>query len=265
MTDPRIRQRRIEVARAAGRRRLRVILASLAVLSLAAGTLAALHSPLFSVRRITIVGAPGLQRATVIAASGLGSHPPLVDVDTAHVEQRLRALPEVATAAVHEQWPSGVEIVLTERRPVAAAPVAFAGGRAWVLVDATGRVLASSQVQPVGLPVVLLPEPPGRAGTYLPGAALPLVSVAAAIPASVEPILAAVGLDRAGDIVLQLVGRPAVILGGDGSLPQKLVSLTTILADVDLKGVSTIDLSVPAAPVLTEIGHGPTVQVINGG
>jgi hypothetical protein len=118
---------------------------------------------------------------------------------------------------------------------------------------------------PPGLTVVLLPSAPGRPGSYVGGADRELLVVAAALPASLAPEVSAVAYDTAGDVVLRLAKLPMAILGGGAALSQKFVSLETIVTDVRLAGVSTIDVSVPGAPVLTEIGHGRTVQVINGG
>ena len=54
--DPRIRQRRIEVARRRGRRRLHFVLAAAAVVVLVAAGIAVLHTPWFSVRGVTVRG-----------------------------------------------------------------------------------------------------------------------------------------------------------------------------------------------------------------
>ncbi len=56
--DPRIRQRRIEVARRRGRHRLRFVLAASALLALVVAGLAVLHTPWFSVRGVTVTGIP---------------------------------------------------------------------------------------------------------------------------------------------------------------------------------------------------------------
>jgi cell division protein FtsQ len=266
VTDPRFRQRRIDVARQAGRRRLRLALAAAGVVGLGAGALGALHSPVFSVRRVTVTGAAGIPRAIVLEASGLGTRPPLIDVDPAAVERRLLALPEVRTAVVTEHWPSGVAIALTERVPVAAAPVgAAAGVGPWALLDATGRVLAVTTRLPASLPVVLLTTPPRAPGTSVGAAEMPLLAVAAGLPASLRATVTAVAYDYAGDVVLEMRGEPMVVLGDASDLRQKFVSLATVLAKVSTRGTGTIDLTVPASPVLTPTGYSPTVQGIVGG
>ena len=265
MTDPRFRQRRIEVARQAGRRRLRVVLGGIGTAGLLVGVLGALHSPLFSVRHVSVSGAPDIPRAALLAASGLSSHPPLVDVDTAAVERKLLALPMVRTAVVSEHWPSAISIVVTERLPVAAAPIGAAASGPWALVDGSGHVVALRDAPTSPVPVVLLPVPPGPPGTTVGRAAMPLLVVAGALPPSLRPVVTAIAFDHGGDVVLELRGEPLAVLGGISDLPQKFVSLATVLADVPTSGIGTIDLSVPASPVLTPTGHSRTVQGIVGG
>jgi hypothetical protein len=65
--------------------------------------------------------------------------------------------------------------------------------------------------------------------------------------------------------VLEMRGEPMVVLGDASDLRQKFVSLATVLAKVSTRGTGTIDLTVPASPVLTPTGYSPTVQGIVGG
>jgi hypothetical protein len=61
-------------------------------------------------------------------------------------------------------------------------------------------------------------------------------------------------------VVLHLKGGVRAILGDDQALPQKFVSLVTVLRGVDLAGVGGIDLRVAAAPVLTPLVSTSNVQ-----
>ena len=97
--DPRIAQRRDEVARHRGRRRTRVLLALLVLAGLVVAIWFVLHTPLFSARHVTVVGSADTPDAEIAAAAGLGGHPPLIDVDTGAVAAKVEQLPWVATAA----------------------------------------------------------------------------------------------------------------------------------------------------------------------
>jgi cell division protein FtsQ len=262
MTDPRISARRVEVQRTAGRRRLSLLLAVLALGALGGISFSVLHSSLFSARHVRIVGGSGIPRAALLSAAGLADHPPLIDIDTAAAAARLERLPEVATAAVHLDWPSGVNIDLTLRAPVA---VVSAGVSGWAVVDATGRVLSVAATRPPALPAVTSVGTPGPPGTTLSAAARPLLQVAAGIGTTIGRYVKAVGEDSGGDIVLVMDSGPIADLGDPTQLRQKVVSLLTLIERVNLNGIVTIDLRVPAAPVLTPTGSGPTLRVIPGG
>ena len=69
--DPRIRERRIEVRRQAGRRRLRMLLVVSSVLSAAGLVFLTVTSPLLDVDRIRITGTQHVTVEQVRAASGV--------------------------------------------------------------------------------------------------------------------------------------------------------------------------------------------------
>jgi cell division protein FtsQ len=246
-TDPRIRARKIAVYRAAGRRRLQAVCSLIALGALAAGAIAALHSPLLAARRVTIVGALRTPPAEVLSVSGLGRRPPLIDVSAAADESAIDALPWVARATVERQWPDAVRVVVVERHPV--AQIALAGGR-YALVDPTGRVLAET----AGSTSALAPVTGGGAvpppGGWLDQVQRAAVDAAGALPVSMVKRVASVGTGAAG-IVIKLVRGPDVLLGAPSELRDKMVALATVLARVALSGVLTIDLRVPQDPVLT--------------
>ncbi len=140
--DPRIRERRIEVIREAGRRRLRitlVIASTIVVLGLAYLTV---QSPLLDVDRIRVSGAPRVGSAAVVAASGIEKGAPMLWVDTGHVAARLEQLPWVAHARVARDFPGTVNITVTEYHPTAYVRVA---ADRVALVASTGRVRSCSR------------------------------------------------------------------------------------------------------------------------
>ena len=77
-----------------------------------------LHSPLFAARSITVTGAVHETAAQVVAAAGLASHPPLLDVDggSGRRGHRAAALGPLGHGA-HVSWPDGVHIAVTEETP----------------------------------------------------------------------------------------------------------------------------------------------------
>lgn len=246
MTDPRIHERRVLVAREKGRRRRRVLAGVLVLAALAGGGLALVHSSLFGARHVEVTGSPHVARSEVVAVAGLAGAPPLVDLSPAAIARRLERLPWVETASVSLSWPTTVRIAVVARTPVAA----LRAGGGWAVVDPTGRVLEDVASRPSSLPVVSagdVPVPPP--GGSLPRSVAALARVAAVMPESMVPEVTAVTLGRGG-IVLQLADNMRALLGNTSLLRDKFVALKTVLVRADLSGISVIDLQVPSAPVL---------------
>lgn len=247
--DPRIRRRRIDVRRDEGRKRLRILVGCLSVVALVAGAAGAGRSPLFDVDYADVRGAERTPRRDVVRAGALAGHPAMLDIDTATIARRVEALPWVLEATVRRQWPGTVRIDVTERSPAAVLPAA---GNGWALADRTGRVLQIGPDKPAGLPVIGNTPRPERAGASVPEAATPSLRVAAALPATVRPRVADVATLASGEVELQLTPPGGVVrLGAPVDLDHKLSVVATVLARVDLAGVSVIDVRVPRAPALT--------------
>ena len=146
--DPRIRERRIEVKREAGRKRLRVLLGAI-VAFVAVGTVyLTVESPLLDVDHVRVTGVQHLDSATVASAAGVQIGAPLLRVDTGAVAARVERLPWVASATVSRALPGTLRITVTERVPVA-----------WVrrddahlaLLAADGTAIAYTDAPPTGL------------------------------------------------------------------------------------------------------------------
>ncbi len=261
--DPRIRQRRIEVRRRQGRRRLAVLTGLLVVAGLAAGAWGVLHSGLTDLDRIEVRGAARTDPARVVEASGLVRGQALVSLAPAATATAVEDLPWVATARVARDWPATVVITVTERVPAAAV----LDGDGWVLVDDRGRVLERTDALPPGLVVVESATPPGAPGTTFARSPA-LVAVARQIPAALRPAVAAVRLGGPGEegpgeegpgedgagrggITLGLSGGGEAWLGSADGLDAKLRAVATVLARVDTAGLAVLDVRIPESPVVT--------------
>ena len=242
--DPRIRQRRIEVTRLQGRRRLKVLAAFVGTFVTGGVALALVHSPWLSVGRVRVEGVSGAQQAAVaVRVAGL-EHRPMIEVGGAATAARIGRLPWVAGVRVWRSWPDTVVVAVTARRPVAQA----ADGSQWSQVDAGGRVIADGP-RAAGLPVLdgVTGAAPGR---VLGGHAAAL-ALAARLPSSLASQVARVGTGPDGDPTLWLTSGAEVLLGPPGSTTAGLSALQTVLSEVDTGGVTQIDLRLPDQPVLT--------------
>lgn len=242
--DPRLNARRIEVARARGRKRLRRLAVLAVITVLVLGGIALTRSSLLDVDRITVTGADSSGRDAVLAVAAIPTGESMVSVDVSKVETRLEQLPWVAEASVSRSWPGTVDIEVTERVAVAVA----GEGSAAVLVDAEGRILGPA-VGRRSLPAVGSTSP-GEPGTFLSDDHRSLVALVAALPAELlaEVDTAAFVADTP---VLVLNDGIEVRLGDSTRLRSKADAALALLDQVGRTTIATIDVSVPSAAALT--------------
>ena len=246
--DPRLRQRRNDVLRREGRRRLRNFAAAFAVVAVAAGAVLATRSPLFDVDYVDVRGAEHTPRLELLRATGLDRHPLLIDLSTAEVARRAERLPWVAEARAAKEWPGTVRLDVVERTASAALP---GENGQWVLVDADGRVLEVVAQRPDGMPAISGLPPAGAPGSSVGIGAAAALRVAEALPDGVRPRVGEVVAVEGGEVELRLLPTGIVRLGPPDQLRAKMEALATMVAKVDLRRLQVLDVRVPSAPVLT--------------
>jgi cell division protein FtsQ len=242
--DPRLRERRIEVARDRGRRRLHRLVAVLVVVALVVGAYGLTRSPLLDVDRIVVSGADRTGAPQVRRASGLRTGDPLLGLDAAGAARRLEALPWVAGASVSKAWGGTVRIVVRERSAVAVV----GSGASARLVDATGRVLAPATAQDRDR----LPAVAGAVAD--PGATLgptqrAVVGVVGDLPAALRAQVDRAWRGRAG-VVLVLDDAIVVRWGAAGDSSAKANALSLLLEQADRSTIASIDVTVPGSPAV---------------
>lgn len=246
--DPRIAERRASVEGERRRRRRRRLLVVVVVVGLVVGAWLVTRSGLLDVERTEVTGSVHQSDDDVIAASGVRLGDQLVDIDEGSVARKVEALPWVDTAEVSVGLDGVVAIAVTERTPVAT--VAGAEG-ARFLVDVQGRNLGLVTIgtDTTGL-VPLEGVDPGEPGSTLAGADGALAAISALGPGARSRVTAVVvGAD--GTLQLKLTPTIVVQLGPPTDLAAKAAALTTVLGQVEQRGVTGIDLRVPGDPVLT--------------
>ncbi len=245
--DPRLRARRAAVARAEGRRRLRIVVGLTALTAAVAFGFWAVDSPLFDVDEIEVTGIEHLAERDVLAAAAIEPGTPLLDVDLAGAAERVARLPWVASVAVEREVGGTVTVVVVERIPDAVLPAAGGGH---VLVDTRGRQLERLDARPeTDMPVAGIALD-GVLGTPVDADAQRVLRV---LDGMTEPVAAAVSqiIVDEGGLFLALNEGGRVRLGDQTGLEQKMVSLETMLVRVDLRCLHEIDLRVAGAPSLT--------------
>ena len=248
--DPRLRERRTAVLRQQGRHRLRVLLLVVSLPLVALLAVLALRSSWLSVHTVRVSGARQTPTAAVErSVAGVLRHP-MASLNMGALEADVDRLPWVAEATITRSWPTTLMVSIRERTPVGSVAV----GSTWAELDASGRVLAVIGSSPSGLPKLEGAVAPGlRAGATVGAQLQAELVVAAAIPVSLRPEVSGVGPEPDGGVQLTLAQPPGakVEIGVPQQLGAKMSSLQTVLAQVDLTGVTAIDVRVPGQPALT--------------
>jgi cell division protein FtsQ len=240
--DPRIRERRIEVQRQAGRRRLRVLLVVSSVLSAAGLVFLTITSPVLDVDHIRVAGTQHVTVAQVGAASGVHVHDHLLFVDAGAVARRIEKLSWVEHASVQRDLPGTLKITIGEYTP--AVYVRVAGGV--LLVAASGHVIAQAKAAPPhSVEVRGVRRAPGVGGLLAPPDA---AGVVARLPGALRELV--VGVDVSGNgLALDLAGGGEIRLGNTSDLDAKAASAQAVLAHLGSAHFSYIDVSTPYRPV----------------
>ncbi len=261
--DPRFRRRWVEARRQEGRRRLKVLLAGAGSLALVGLGYAALHSSIFAVKDVVVIGAHRTPVAQLEEAAGIlvpgGGRQLMVDAGSAASVRAVEALPWVDTVSFRKQWPWTVVVRVTERTPVAVVQGAAGASD---IVDATGRSL---EEVPAGEPVPALPVIKGALQAapghhVLPGRGMPSgqlgTLLASAAAAARVPTLTGVQLawSATQGLVAHAGGWPAtVVLGNASQAAEKFAVLQELASTAPLAQYSQVDLTVPGHPALTPL------------
>ncbi|MBD0292502.1 MAG: FtsQ-type POTRA domain-containing protein [Jiangellaceae bacterium] len=195
-------------------------------------------SDVTALERVRVRGAGDALADQVLAAVDAPLGVPLIRVNTGRLEQRARALPELAEVSVHRSWPRSIIVEVTPRMPRAAVQ---ADG-VWWLVDAGGVLFGRAADRAAGLPVLEAPSGEDAAATRAAG-----VAVLTSLPADLGSRVERVSARSAADVRLNLDTGALVLWGSPADADRKAQVLRALLAE-DAK---RYDVSAPDRPALT--------------
>jgi cell division protein FtsQ len=249
----RTRARRAPRARRAGRIWIRRVVAVV----LLTGALAAAYllwlrdSSLFAVRDVEVVGVSSADRDEIGRALERAAH----EMTTLHVrEDALRAAarpyPSVKSVRAHPQLPTGLEIEVTEHRPVTVVEV---DGRD-LPVAADGTLLPG--VSTAGLDLPPLDATADASAERLSEGALEQARVLGAVP---EPLRALIeqATEDADGVAVRLANGITLRFGDATRADAKWAAAARILADSELGSLSYIDVRAPERPAVGGAGVAP--------
>ena len=247
-------RRRISPRRAAARavRRLsprlkrRLIALTVACLVLAAGYHFWLRdSSLVAVERVQVTGVTSADAARIRAAlTTAGRSMTTLHVDREALDRAVAGYPVVRRLDVQPDFPHGLSVKVVEYRPAAIA-VSDAGR---VPVAGDGTILRGVKVEG-SLPTVTVDGALGT-GFLVDRGALGAAAVAGGAPAVLRARIADVV--RRGDdgYVAELRDGPELIFGPAIQLRAKWAAAARVLADLEARGASYVDLRIPDRPAV---------------
>jgi|tagenome__1003787_1003787.scaffolds.fasta_scaffold20893464_2 cell division protein FtsQ len=258
--DPRIRDRRVEVIREAGRRRLRITLAIASAIVLMGVAYLAVHSPLLDVDHVRVTGTRQVSAADVERAAHIHMGAALLFTDTGAIARRVERLPWVEHASVQRDFPGTIGIAVTEYAPTAFVRVA---PNAVALVAANGQVVAKVPGAPAGTTEIVGMHTAPKVGAMLrmPGAANVMQRLPKRLAVQVRAIdvggqSAALVLEGTASTTATCAqqiggvqGAPQVRLGSFNRSRAKGFAALAVLDDLAGRPFTYVDVSAPKSPV----------------
>jgi hypothetical protein len=251
--DPRILQRRVQVRRDEGRRRLHLLIAVAGVAALVVAAWGVTRSPLMSLDRVQVRGAVHTTPAQVVAAAGLHHGQAMTDLREGGIAHRVDRLPWISHTHVVRRWPGTVVITISERAPRLTVAKA---GHGWQVLDRSGRVLETTLVPLPGLPRIEGLSTRAAPGQVIEPTLRPALAVAVAIPVDRLGRLPAVLPRPDGSVSVSIWPTGTIDLGPPVQVGEKLKSAFLVLdhlatTKTDPRTIKMIDVRVPGSPTLT--------------
>ncbi|MFF7362877.1 FtsQ-type POTRA domain-containing protein [Streptomyces sp. NPDC008125] len=199
--------------------------------------------------RVEVGGTGILSTAEVEAAAAAPVGSPLIGVDTDSLERRLRQkLPRIDTVDVTRSWPHGIDIEVTERKPV----LLVKKGAKFTEVDSGGVRFATVGKAPKGIPLLELKPDRSASLRRFGGDRLlrEAVGVAGDLPAAVARDTEVVRVTSYDAISLELTGGREVVWGSGEQGAVKAKVLTALMKAAPKAG--HFDVSAPTAPASSD-------------
>jgi cell division protein FtsQ len=241
--DPRLVERRREVAEDRARRKVSRLVKFLVAFGLAGAIVWLFLSPLLSVATVTTSGIAASSAQSVIVEQGLVAGTPLILIRTGNVESALETDPWVLESVVELDWPTGVVVRVQERVPAAWMQTT----EGWGLFAVDGVQLATAPDADPAMPWIQLGEIPADETTSS-REVLGSLEFVATLPEELKGT-ARVRTEPGGEIWAEVAGFQ-VRLGRAVDMSAKALSLAALLREQPAEG-STLTLIAPTHPAIS--------------
>ncbi len=241
--DPRLAERRREVAEDRARRKVSRLVKFLVAIGVLGGLVWLFLSPLLSVATVTTSGVAASSTEKVLTEHGVVAGTPVILIRAGNVESALETDPWVREAVVEIDWPTGVVVRIEERVPVAWLETE----EGWGLYAVDGVQLATAPEPDPSMPWIQLGAVPIDE-TESSADVLGSLEFAATLPDGLKAG-ARVRTEPGGEIWAEVAGFQ-VRLGRSVEMGAKALSLAALLREQPAPG-STLVLIAPTHPAIS--------------
>ena len=239
--DPRLADRRREVAEDRARRNINRLLKLLVLLGVLGALVWLMLSPTFSLQTLRVTGVHSSDTEAVIEEHQLVIGRPMIFIRTGSVESDILEDPWVKSAEVRLDWPTTVVVSIEERSP--EAWVETAGG--WEQRSVDGVALPGLEGPDDTMGRIVLPDVPHETA-HVDLSVIGALEFLDALPIALS---SAAVVERRGEELWAIVGGFDVRLGRPTDMTDKALSLAALLGE-DLPAGSVINMTAPTNPAV---------------
>lgn len=192
----------------------------------------------FAVESVVVRGASFTDHEQVTKAAGVAEGSAIAAVDTDEVARRVAKVPSVRTATVSRDWPHGIVVTISERKPRLAVPK----DRKFILVDEAGVAFRTVSKQPSGTVKTTVSDPARD-----DAATQAVLSVLPKLSPELEKLLVSVEAPTQSRIELKLKGSRTVFWGDSSRSDRKAEVATSLLKRTE----KHLDVSAPDVPTVS--------------
>lgn len=245
--DPRIEERRLQVAAERRRTRWRRLVGVIAGLAALGGAYVAVQSSALDVDHIEIVGSELLTRADVARLADVRIGDPMVFVAPDDVRADLAGDPRFVRVVVQRRFPSTISVRVTDRRAIAVVD----GPTRGVVVGEDGVIIAVARGDELMRHVQVSEDPPKRPGRRLSAPIAAAVDVMGSMSFEIAVQIVGMRITPEGELIFDLGEGRTVLFGTVEDAERKLLATRTMLGpQVDTSELCQLDVRVPTAPTI---------------